>query len=380
MKFKSIENCVTTNCYWGMEINAHALINFIILCRDKNYAFDITLLQSQACESFFRTCRSFTSTESTVVNFDMHSFESRLNRIEAKIEITQKRKDDFKFPRLKETDDNFRLQLPSNINIVGIVEEAKHQATCLLNTFGINVTEELFRECIFVRKPKEKRDDHMGNFEFVPVYENIEEVNIADVCDVDELFTNAGSELQVKDSCSSNDRNTFKIRNKNGKVVRVKKSTFIWMLQSDISRVSTDRLHRFHEASKVDEKRMIFLNETRQNISIGEWILIDVGDGNLLICKVYEFVYLSGKRKTYTRFTAPVTVPKGVEAKGIGLKGTFFDLMRIDNEYSLDLNENSDKFCLPIENYKTHLKKPSHISGIITYCKTSAKYIDTFLK
>lgn len=382
--FKNIEHCVTTNCYWGLEINAHAIVNFIVLCRDRNYDFDITLLQSQTCESFFRASRSFTSTESTVVNFDMKSFESRLNKIEAKVEIMHRRKDDFKFPRLRETSADCTNTLPSNIQIAEIIEKAKNETSRLLHVLGVPVDAELFGECIYIRKPKEKHVNQVDNFEFVSVYEDIEEADATEdepkVYDVNELLANTGPELQVKDSRCSNERNIFKIKNKNGKIVHVKKSTFIWMLKSDISRVSTDRLNRFKDTDKSEKMSMVFMNEARLYINVGEWILMDVGDGKFLICKVYEFTYLTGKKKTYSRFSAPVHVPAGITAKGIGVKGAFFDFIRDDNEYRLELNDKSDKLCYKIENYKTHLEKPVHASGLILYCEQSANYIDSLIK
>lgn len=338
------------------------------------------MLQSQECESFFRTSRSFTSTESTVVNFDMQSFESRLHKIEAKIEIMHKCKDDFQFPRLKRAKAaDSHLNLPSNSRIAEIVRDAKNEASRLINLFSIEVTEELFRECIYLRKPKEKCDEQVGKFEFVPCYEEVEEIDNEDIYEADELFLNSGSELHVRDSKNCNDRNTFKIRHKNGKLIHVKKSTFIWMLQADFERVSSDRLQRFSGAAKNDQLVMVHLNETRQYLSIGEWIMMDLGNGHLSICKVYEFTYLSGKRRSYTRFTAPINAPEDVEVKGIGVKGAYFELVRIDCEYKLELHDNSDMLCIAIENYVTHLERPAHVSGIIIYNQMTARYIDMFL-
>lgn len=375
-KRKTVENCITTNCYWGIEINAHALINFTVLCREKNYEFDITLLQSQTCESFFRAARSFTSTESTVVNFNMQTFESRLNRIEAKIGIMHSRKDDFIFPQLRTIDEQQPERgLPSDATIIEIVEKSQAEAVRLLKIFELDKPD--FSESIYIREPKTKRGDN-ANFEFVAVPEHFEQETGVDVFDIEEINMNISSELHVKDSKDCNSRNTFKIRDKSGKVVDVKKSTFIWMLKEDVdSRVSTDRVHRFNEKSNKEPIVLVHENQIRENVVVGEWLLIKF-DNSFLVTKVYQFTYLSGKRKAYSGLTAPVEAPEGVDRKGIGLRGNFFDLIYIEGEYRLEMVEKSEKMCVEIENYVSHLEKPKFTSqGFVIYSGRSADYLSS---
>ena len=57
-----------------IEINAHALINLVILLRDvhnKDKIFLTWLLGSQTCEKQFRLARSMTTTFSTIVYFSI---------------------------------------------------------------------------------------------------------------------------------------------------------------------------------------------------------------------------------------------------------------------------------------------------------------------
>nr|XP_029709589.1 uncharacterized protein LOC115255635 [Aedes albopictus] len=382
-KHKHIQHCITTNAYWGLEINAHALINSIILCREKGYDLDITLWQSQACESFFRSARSFSSTESTVVNFDMKTFESRLNRIEAKTDIMYKQKDNFTFPRLKNQEKSSKhSQLPTNIQISNVVQKAEIEAKRLLKSLGVKLSVDSFKECIYIRKPKTKPDPQTGNFEFVPVPdEPCEVIRDSDedlVYDCEELLTGTDVQLHVKDASGFNKRNTFKIRNKNGKIVHVKKSTFIWMLQSETERVSPDRLQRFKELHKNENFVAIFQNIPLQDIRIGEWVLISY-TSKLLVCNVYGFIYLSGKRTSYSRTSAPIRCPEEAFARGLGTKGSFFELSFIDGDYILELLDNSEKICIQIENYKSHLTRPEVSAGLLLYGKDSAAYIKAYM-
>lgn len=378
-KYKNIQHCITTNCYWSIEINAHALINFIVLCRTKGYDFDVTLLQSQTCESFFRSARSLTSTESTVVNFNMQSFESRLSRIEAKIDIMHKQQDNFTFPRLKNIQ-TISKELPTNLQIIDIVQNAKNEAERLLQSLGIALCVDSFNECIYIRNPRSKCDVQTGNFEFVPVSMELnDDPSDEEECyDCENLISDTGLQLQVKNTSGFNQRNTFKIRNKNGRIVHIKKSTFIWTLQSETEKVSPDRLHRFQDSTVNESLLLTFQNKILNEVKIGEWVLITATSG-FLVCKVYGFTYLSGKRLSYSRNSAPIHLPDGVEARGIGLKGAYFELTPFDGDFIVELLDDSDDICMAIESYKTHLKKPSPKAGLMLFDEDSVAYIKTYV-
>jgi hypothetical protein len=58
---------VSLNSYLCIEINAHALILLIIRLGNRKELFKPWLCGSQSCESYFRTARSCTPTESTQV-------------------------------------------------------------------------------------------------------------------------------------------------------------------------------------------------------------------------------------------------------------------------------------------------------------------------
>lgn len=382
-EYNTIQNCVTTNCYWGLEINAHSLVNFLRMCREKGYEFDITLLQSQSCESFFRLARSLSSTESTVVNFTMQSFESRLNRIEAKSNFMHNRQNEFCFPRQK-LKSNCTLkpcQLPNDSDIGSEIERAKLDVACQLEQLGLDRNEISFGECIFIRRPKPKPDVACGSFEFVDVPESSDDSDQSEdeeIYNASDLFDNVGAEINVKDSAAFNTRNTFQIRNQNGKVVRVKKSTFLWLLMSETEKCSTDRIYRFQGSSNEEPLDLKLMNQIFAEVQIGEWILMH-SSNKWIVCNVYSFKYLTGTNKTYSRSNAPIRLPEGTKARGIGVLGSYFELMCIDNEYILQLHNKSSKMCVKIESYVSHLQKPCFQPGLMFFETISFDYINKLM-
>lgn len=69
-----------------IEIDAHAWILLVqLFSKDSHLTEDMFatwLMSSQPCEQTFRTSRSMTITQSTVVNFSMLKILGRLNRIQ----------------------------------------------------------------------------------------------------------------------------------------------------------------------------------------------------------------------------------------------------------------------------------------------------------
>lgn len=82
-------NFVSLNAYTCVEINFHMIIDVYRKLRDSNSLqyFLPWKFSSQTCEEFFRTARSFTSTESTVINFTTNQFMHRVKRIQTVTDI-----------------------------------------------------------------------------------------------------------------------------------------------------------------------------------------------------------------------------------------------------------------------------------------------------
>ena len=94
-------NFVTLNAYLCSEINSSALIAMLLKLRDRPELFKPWLLGSQPCEAYFRTTRSFSSAQSTQVNYSLKEFLfSRCKKVDATIRLTaQGIQDGINYPR-----------------------------------------------------------------------------------------------------------------------------------------------------------------------------------------------------------------------------------------------------------------------------------------
>lgn len=98
------DNFISSNCYTCIELNAHALVKKVLsedLSDDVGEVFFPNLYGSQPCESMFRQVRSFTSTFSTVVNFNMLDIMHRINKVQLQSDIINSSNGDIIFPRFE---------------------------------------------------------------------------------------------------------------------------------------------------------------------------------------------------------------------------------------------------------------------------------------
>lgn len=145
------DNFITSNVYNCIELNGHTLLNVICYLRD-NYSktdqqnfFRTWLFNSQPCESFFRSLRSMSTTENTVVNFSVRDVLYRIKRIDLQSEIkTRLSEEDYSFNKRHKgmTEDlifdNQNINLPSDEEIYDTVMTAKSQA--LVSAFALGLT------------------------------------------------------------------------------------------------------------------------------------------------------------------------------------------------------------------------------------------------
>ena len=82
----SLENFITYNAYICIELNAHSLIVFIMIIRDRfNADFSLFVpwqLGSQSCEKVFRSARSMSNIFSTIINFSLLGLLRQLHRLQ----------------------------------------------------------------------------------------------------------------------------------------------------------------------------------------------------------------------------------------------------------------------------------------------------------
>lgn len=82
-KTRLLDDFITPNALNCIELNAHNLIKFLLVCREtcQPEMFLPHLLGSQDCEAFFRNLRSMGSTNYTVVNFTMNELLHKIRRV-----------------------------------------------------------------------------------------------------------------------------------------------------------------------------------------------------------------------------------------------------------------------------------------------------------
>lgn len=130
-RFTLGKNFLTHNCYTCIELNAHSLVAIMLYLKNNNMSqlFIPSLLQSQACESFFRQIRSMSTVFYTVTNCSIRDLIKKLNRIELQSEIALF--SDLEFPRIKKTHDSTfenTYELPTEEEIIKQIEQCQHEA------------------------------------------------------------------------------------------------------------------------------------------------------------------------------------------------------------------------------------------------------------
>ncbi|XP_021709428.1 uncharacterized protein LOC110679341 [Aedes aegypti] len=307
-KYNNLAECITPNAYHCLELDAHALILFICICRDNEVPEQciIDYLSSQPCEKLFRELRSLSSTHQTVVNFSIKELTEKLKRIYMTRCIMYENRDRISYPYIDAKQHNqSSLVLPSNDDIIRKIEKCKTNAEQNLLEVGIEKAmidlndsvcnhaivpriefvgiEESFEEEVEEEEEDEEDDVVAGTPEtqFVGVKdcfegENVEhedviqskELEEANCChqsdefqnitltntlnedlrpvyDANKVFTNC-EELNIKNSVSGQ-KHTFRISDSNGQIKNVKKSTLLWMLTDGRNRLSSDRMRRFQQ-------------------------------------------------------------------------------------------------------------------------------------
>lgn len=270
-EYNNLTQCITTNAYHCLELNAHALILFICMCRDKNIPEQciIEFLSSQPCEELFRELRSMSTTNQTVVNFSIKELTEKLKRIYMKRCIMYKHRHQINFPFVNSRQQNQSCLLPSNEDIVSSIEKSKITAQKTLLDLGIepsliNICDSVLNHCnvqemeFFDINLDECIDEQRDITQSTLLNDQEEitcnnhdsaelvcECNTTTVYEAAELFGECG-ELKLKSSVSGN-KHTFKISDSSGQIKNVKKSTLLWMITEGRHRLSTDRMRRFQQ-------------------------------------------------------------------------------------------------------------------------------------
>ncbi|CAM4973298.1 unnamed protein product [Rotaria socialis] len=142
---------ITRPAYLSVELNAHNLLYLILLVQQKQLppqSLYIHTFSSQACESIFRNTRALSGVYSTIVNFTVHDFLRRAQRLSLLNDIKCKHLNDTSVNNLvfpvhyKHRHDNQSLATQSQaevdlIDVEQIITEAYHEAIDMLNGLEI---------------------------------------------------------------------------------------------------------------------------------------------------------------------------------------------------------------------------------------------------
>lgn len=114
------------NSWHGLEINLIFLIKLALEC----VAQDFSELSSQKCESYFRTIRSFTGCESTIINVSMKSLINRIHYIDFCEYAMNKLKSNMFFPKQEKRSihQQKHIEILSAEEIIETVHHAKEMA------------------------------------------------------------------------------------------------------------------------------------------------------------------------------------------------------------------------------------------------------------
>lgn len=141
-KNKSLEQFITHPTYVSFEINFHALINLIRLCRETHTEFlfqYLFFLSSQECEALFRALRSMTTLYWTNVNFSILDILYKIRRLNyaRQCDLILEKIEHFIVPREHTYTLHSESAMPSDEDIDLIISSARAKAFELCKQLGI---------------------------------------------------------------------------------------------------------------------------------------------------------------------------------------------------------------------------------------------------
>jgi len=331
-------NFITSNAYTCIELNAHALIVFLLALRDtcqSHEAFLPWMLGSQSCEKIFRAARSLSSTFSTVINFALLGLLQRLHRLHIQFCLQAERGNTgIKYPQVdshknkeghSKQDSITMLSSLTNNKIAEAVETAKKKAQEVIQSLGM--AEELEKSKCWddppipnlkgmnIKEEDEEEDENDDdNMEDLSSYEvpdyaddpmeiqtSIQELEDSGIVDKDLKSRldkcnklsfkrlpkdKAGSVPMYDVKSSENEKKITKARSKHrpyieishcGKSVYIHKTTAVWLLQEG-EQLSTDRLFRVRNKQPFMDYSDSLVSDSDLSSSPAVCKVIHIGD------------------------------------------------------------------------------------------------------
>lgn len=322
-KYTLKESFISSNSYLCMELNAYSLVKQLMkLEQDESYKFMPDLQGSQPCEATFRLARSFATMYSTVVNFNMMEFISRLNKIQLQFDIIKNYSSHIKFPRFEEKQQRVyeETSVLSNDQIMIQIEKARSDASEDLKKLGVDADKENLDFCCQITPTHHNAfnydynddTDDSSDDEDASDAETDDYVECDDVVEDDDTnMAGITGELIMRDyssstiSLSEEDRFTV-VADSTGKEKVVLKSGIVNLLLKDRCKLSSDRLRRVKEKDFVrengTESNVLETFVSNEEIRIGDWCVFKIKQ-KIMVGHILSFTYLSGKSLTQREYT-----------------------------------------------------------------------------
>lgn len=232
------KNFLSSYCYNCLELNAHSLVAIMVYLKESNQSkyFMPWIFNSQACESFYRQIRSFTSTYSTVASCSVNEIMHRVNRIMLQSRISNDLSQNFIFPRsLSNSHEYNNFLLPTRSEIIQTINESK--AAAIEKAIEMGIAQRKRVNCSLDLLPYSSKLQKRSRMTRL-------------------IEPNAWNEsLSIKSIQLKNFADKFKLRvvtpessyveiiNSRKRMV-VKKTSLCWLLRRDYVKLSSDRLKR----------------------------------------------------------------------------------------------------------------------------------------
>lgn len=157
----------------------------------------------------------------------MLDFLHKSKRIQIQEFLKCRLRDNFSFPRMKSATENTnsdQIPFPNNDQIYDMIKKAEERASQKLNDVGIeyvNIKTGLKEMDVFFGSDSDG-DDNNDNNDNDKMLISIEELEEELPVNAEQLFENVGTTIQVL-SRSTSSNSSFKIRNKDGTDIQIKK-------------------------------------------------------------------------------------------------------------------------------------------------------------
>lgn len=204
------------------------------------------LISSQPCESTFRLYRSLTTTYSTVTNSTVKEALSRISKIQLQNEIMHLTSPKFTYPKFSKKNETINTHpLPTKAEINDVISQCKQQAIDTAKNFNITTNMKQATQChvkpFTLKKEVEPK--------MIPARPNTKTLTVSDFRNI------ALKNYAEKKGAEITETSPYLEFNFGVKRIVVKKTSFCWLLRSDVKKLSNDRQLKFRTDNDSNKQK-----------------------------------------------------------------------------------------------------------------------------